>query len=94
MNDNTTNHHDSGNPGPAIDAADAYARHLRRCAAMADWVEAELENHALRAKASPGNWGLVGDLAELENLLKRALGHISGMDEASIEDALREHEEA
>jgi hypothetical protein len=89
------NHHDNGDPGAKPDTAtDAYARHLRRCAAMADWIEAELEAHRERAAAQPRNWGLVGDLAEMENLLKRALGHVSGMDEGAIDEALDEREEA
>ena len=93
MNDNTTN--STGNPSAKPEtAADAFKRHLRRCAAMTDWIEAELEGRQERAGDATRNWGLVGDLAELENLLKRALGHIAGMDEGAIEEALRDQEEA
>jgi hypothetical protein len=60
---------------------------------MLDWVQAELEAHQEQHRASPRNWGLVGDLAEAESLAKRLLGHVSGgMDESRIDQALAELE--
>jgi hypothetical protein len=75
---------------PTTTAAEAYAAHLRRVSAMLGWVEDELETHADRQRADPGNWGRVGDLAEMEALVRRALGHVSGMDDARIDEALAE----
>ena len=71
-------------------AAQAFKHHLKRCAAMTDWIEAELEAREEKAGPDTRNWGLVGDLAEMESLLKRALGHLSGMDESRIDEALDE----
>jgi hypothetical protein len=61
-----------GNGRTEETAAQAYAGHLRNVAAMLDWVQAELEAHQEKHRASPGNWGLVGDLAEAEALAKAA----------------------
>ena len=89
MNDTIGNN--DNNPGAAQQtAAAAFKHHLKRCAAMSDWVEAELEARAEKAGENTRNWGLVGDLAEMESLLKRALGHLSGMDESRIDEALDE----
>ena len=71
-------------------AASAYAGHLRNVSAMLDWLESEVESHAGRQKAAPGNWGFAGDLAELEGLVKRALGQLSGMSDQRIDQALAE----
>jgi hypothetical protein len=78
-------------PAPAKQtAADAYATHRRNISRMLGWIEDELEAHAARQQASPRNWGFTGDLAEMERLVKRALGHISGTDEAVIDRLLGE----
>jgi hypothetical protein len=69
-------------------AAAAYAKHLRNVAAVLDWVQAELEEHQAKHRASPGNWGLVGDLAEAERLAKRLLGHVAGIDGHHVDEAL------
>jgi hypothetical protein len=69
-------------------AAAAYAEHLRNVSAMFDWLGSELEAHAQKQKGDARNWGFVGDLVELESLVKRALGHVSGMSEARINEAL------
>ena len=88
-NDNIANANANGRPAtPRETAATAYATHLRNVSAMLDWLGCELEAHAERQKGDPGNWGRAGDLAELERLVKRALGHVSGMDDARIDQAL------
>jgi DNA-binding transcriptional regulator YiaG len=69
-------------------AATSYAAHLRNVSAMLDWLGCELEAHAEKQKADARNWGFVGDLVELERLVKRALGHVSGMSDARIDQAL------
>jgi hypothetical protein len=81
---------DNHNPTPARPqtAAEAYARHARHISAILGWIGDELEAHAAKHAVSPKNWGLVGDLAEMERLLRRALGHISGMDERNVDEAL------
>ena len=71
-------------------AATAYAGHLRNVGAMLDWLTCELEAHADKQRADARNWGFVGDLVEVEAAVKRALGHLSGMDDARIDQALRE----
>jgi hypothetical protein len=73
-------------------AATAYAEHARNVSAMLGWLESELEAHAERQRGGPRNWGFVGDLLELERLVKRALGHASGMSDARIDEALAELE--
>lgn len=73
-------------------APEAYARRLRRVSAMLGWIEDELETHQQKQTANPGNWGFVGDLTAMDELIKRALGHISGIDEAHIDQALTETE--
>ena len=79
-------------PAAAETAATAYAQHLRNVSAMLDWLGCELRGHAEKQKGDPRNWGFVGDLVELESLVKRALGHASGMTEARIDQALAELE--
>jgi hypothetical protein len=74
-------------------AAAAYARKLANVSTMLGWIESELEVHARRQRAKPASWGFVGDLTEMEKLVKAALGHISGMESSRIDDALAEKEE-
>ena len=92
MND-TTDNVANGNGNPTAreqTAAQAFKHHLKRCAAMTDWIEAELEAREEKAGPDTRNWCLVGDLAEMESLLKRALGHLAGMDDSRINEALNE----
>ena len=94
MSDNSNG---NGQVRPHADgtAAQAYAARLRNVAAVLDWAQAELASHAARQRADAGNWGFVGDLAEAEALAKRLLGHLSGgMDEARIDDALADLDDA
>jgi hypothetical protein len=77
-------------PAASQTAATAYAGHLRNVSAMVDWLESELEAHAEKQRGDARNWGFVGDLVELERLVKRALSHASGMSEARIDEALAE----
>jgi hypothetical protein len=65
-------------------AAVAYARRLRRCTMMADWLGGELAAHAGRAAAAPGDWGFAGDLAEAERLLGEALAGLIGTTTADV----------
>ena len=73
-------------------AAEAYARHLRHVEAMLGWIADELFQHRHRQQASPGDWGFVRDLAELEPLVRRALVRVSGMSEGEVDESLRELE--
>ena len=84
-----TNDHNA-NPARPQTAAAAYAEHLRNVSAMLDWLSAELQLHAAKQKADARNWGFVGDLVEVEASVRRALGHLSGMGNARIDEALAE----
>jgi hypothetical protein len=93
-----TNHNANGNgqPHPPVaseTAASAYAGHRRNVSAMLDWLASELEAHAERQRASPGNWEFVGDLVEVEASVKRALAHLSGMSFGRIDQALADLED-
>jgi hypothetical protein len=85
---------DNNNSTPAREqtAAEAYARHARHIGSILGWIGDEVEAHAAKHAAAPKNWVLVGDLAEMERLLRRALGHISGMDEGNVDEALADLE--
>jgi hypothetical protein len=65
-------------------AAGAYARRGRRCRMMADWVAGELDAHAERAAAAPGDWGFAGDLGEAERLLADLLARLIGTSAADV----------
>jgi hypothetical protein len=71
-------------------AATAYAAHLRNVSAMLDWLGSELDAHAEKQKTDARNWGFVGDLVEVEQTVRRALSHLSGMSDARIDEALAE----
>ena len=73
-------------------AANAYARRANRVRAVLGCVEDALDAHAAKAAASPGDWGLAGDLVEAEALLKRALARLGGAGGACLEQALDEME--
>ena len=70
-----------------LTAADAYARRLRRCGVMADWLVGQLE---LRAGEREPDWGSVGDLGEAERRLAAVLAFLVGTDEAAITAAVDE----
>jgi hypothetical protein len=72
-------------------AAEAYARRSRRCRLMADWLAGELDAHAERAAAAPGEWSFVGDLGEAERRLAEALAGLIG---TSAEDVTATVDEA
>ena len=71
-------------------ASETHAEHRRDSAAMLDWVQMALDAHEEAAKAQPGKWTFVGDLAEVRRRLLETLAFLSGHDAADIEEALEE----
>ena len=68
-------------------AAAAYARRLRRCGVMADWLVGQL---VARASERDADWAAVGDLGEAERRLAAALAFLVGTDEAAVTAAVDE----
>ena len=86
---------DDSNNGNAVaeaelTAADAYARRLRRCGVMVDWLVGQLEAHAGGPGGRPVDWAAVGDLGEAERRLAAVLAFLVGTDEAAITAAVDE----
>ena len=69
-------------------AAEAYEANRRDIILLADLLKAELERHAERAAAKPGDWGFAGDLGSVRRRIIEVLASLSGHTAAEIEDAL------
>ena len=65
-----------------------YASHTRDVAALLDWLELELDEHAACAEKEGVDCGHCGDLGHLRDLLIKALAFLSEMGEDDIKDAL------
>ena len=74
---------------PAQTANDAYQERRCEVAALLDTIGQELDVHArLMAEEGGKNWGRVGDLGHVKELLIETLTFVSGRDEADIHDYL------
>jgi len=73
-------------------ALETYLERSRRVASLLAWLDCELEVHEATAMrpANAKNWGLVGDLGHVEDLLKMPLCFLSGMSEKDINEALND----
>lgn len=87
---NTMTHRAAEPQVAGASAADAYARRLRRCRMMADWLAGELDANTERAAAAPADWRFAGDLCEAERLLGEALAFLIGTSTADVEATVTE----
>ena len=70
-------------------ANDAYRERRTEIAALLDALGQELDGHAQRMEEEGArNWGRVGDLGRVKELLIETLAFVSGQDEAAIHDYL------
>jgi hypothetical protein len=70
-------------------AKDAYQERRNEIAALLDTIGQELDVHArLMAEEGSRNWGRVGDLGRVKELLVETLAFISGRTEADIHEYL------
>ena len=70
-------------------AKDAYQERRREVAALLDTIGQELDVHARLMDEEGGrNWGRVGDLGHVKELLIETLAFVSGRDETDIHDYL------
>jgi hypothetical protein len=71
---------------------DTYLEYSRRVGSLMGWLECELDRHEAEAM-KPENardWGFVGSMAHVEELLKTPLCFLSQMSEADIDEALND----
>jgi hypothetical protein len=71
---------------------DTYLDRSRRVASLLAWLDCELESHEAKAMKpeNASHWGLVGDLAHVEELLKAPLCFLSRISEEEINRALND----
>ena len=75
---------------PQRTAAQAYAARASDIARLLDVLQMELEAHAAKATARPGDWRFVGDLAAARSDLIKAVGQLSGKTPEEIADFLND----
>lgn len=59
-------------------AAQAYERRAEAIACDLDVLAARLKGHSSRAGQDSRNWGYAGDLAEVQELIERAIAMLGG----------------
>ena len=74
-------------------AAEAYAANRHDVARLMDVLQMELDSHAEKVKASPGDRGLAGDLAKVRGDLINAIGFLSRKGTEEIEAFLNDAED-
>jgi hypothetical protein len=62
-------------------AAQAYEENARAIEALTHTLKNELFRHKHQAAAEPRNWGYVGDLAHVRELLQQAVSFMTGEEE-------------
>jgi hypothetical protein len=86
----TTNDNKKRNVEPG--AFQVYARRAADIARLNDVLQMELDAHAARASADPGNWGFAGDLATVRDGLIGLVAMLSKSTRAEIERFLSDAE--
>ena len=71
-----------------MDAKELYTSRKRDVAALLDWLELELGQHADYAEAEGVDYGHCGDLGHVREKLIETLAFLAQRDEKDIEDAL------
>ena len=70
--------------------AEAYAERQQDIAAILDWIQSELEEHAETCAKTVTDWSAVGDLGEVKRQLKEVLTFLSNVEGDEIERNLAE----
>jgi len=82
---------DRKNNTPEPTAAEVYAARRNDIARLLDVLQMELDRHAEKAAAKPGDWGFAGSLGKIRSDLIDAVGFLSGMDPEQVEDFLADN---
>jgi len=73
-----------------VDAKELYTSRKRDIAALLDWLELELIEHAAYAEKEGLTFAHAGDLGHLRDLLIQALAFLAQQDHEDIKEALAE----
>lgn len=71
-------------------AAQVYAARTNDIARLLDVLQMELEAHATKAAACPGDWGFAGDLGAARHDLIKVVSRMSGQTTEEIADFLND----
>ena len=69
-------------------ATEAYAERQQDVAALLEWIQMELANHAEGCDKTTTDWGAVGDLGEVKRQLKDVLAFLSNVESDEIDQNL------